>query len=153
MVTHWFVVASQKTVKILEEGKSKGRSSGRKKFKLIKSLDNPLGRLRNRELIRKQAGRGTRSMGSAGSHHHSETKRHDPHEQAAIQFARELVRYLEIERQHKKFKSLTIVAEPHFLGKIKAEMGAKLTQTIESWIQKDLLKTPQNELTEFLLPN
>jgi protein required for attachment to host cells len=142
---HWFVVASQKTVRIFTE------VSERNRLKQLQEFDNPLGRERNRALVRKQAGLGVKSAGQ-GSVHYSEKKRHDPHEEAAVQFAKKVCNFLESEFQNKKFKSLTIVAEPHFIGKLRTMMKPALQKFVTEWIKKDLLKTPYKELVCFLLP-
>jgi protein required for attachment to host cells len=144
---HWFIVASQKEVRIFI------KASDRKRIELIKTLTNPLGTVKKSDLIKKEAGRGTKSIGRhMGSTHYSETKRHDPHEQAEIQFAKEIVQFLESEQLKNTFESLTVVAEPHFLGKLKAEMNDKLEQSVTNWIKKDLQKTPPNDLADFLVP-
>ena len=70
MLAHWFIVASQKTVTIFTE------VSDRNRLQQIKVFDNPLGRERNRNLIKKQAGHGTKSIGRIGSVYYSEVKRH-----------------------------------------------------------------------------
>lgn len=144
---HWFAVASQKEVRIFI------RASDRSRIELIKTLTNPLGTVKKRDLIRKEAGRGAKSVGGhLGSTHYTEGKRHDPHEEAEIQFAKEIAQFLESERLKNSFSSLTVVAEPHFLGKIKAEMNDKLQESVTDWIKKDLQKTPQHELAGFILP-
>jgi len=129
------------------------KSSDTKRIQLVRTLTNPLGLVKKRELIKKEAGRGTKSIGiHMGSTHYSEGKRHDPHEESEIQFAKEIVHFLEIEKGKNSFSSLTVVAEPHFLGKVKAEMNNKLQSIVSDWIKKDLQKTPQRELADFLLP-
>ncbi len=147
MVTHWFVVASQKTVKVFTEVPERSR------LKLLSTLDNPLGRERTRALIRKQAGMGVKSMGRTGFVRYSQTKRHDPHEEAAIQFSKEIAKFLKKQSQEKNFTSLTIVAEPHFLGKMKSSMEPSLQKMVVKWVKKDLEKTPKSQLPKFLLPN
>ncbi len=143
---HWFVVASQKEARIFI------KTLERKRLKLLNSLVNPLGTEKRRALIRKQAGHGVKSVGHLGSVSYSLPKRHDPHEDALDQFARKLAQFLESEKLKKNFESLTIVAAPHLLGKIKAEMRADLRASVTKWIKKDLQKTPQKALVGFLLP-
>lgn len=143
---HWYIVANQKEVRIFV------KESERQQLKLLKILTNPLGREKRRALIRKQAGRGVRSVGHLGSVHYSEPKRRDPHEVAVIQFAREVAQFLEKEKLKKSFKSLTVVAEPHLLGKLRTEMIGSLKASVSSWITKDLQKTPRRELVKMLLP-
>ena len=144
---HWYVVASQKEARIFV------KTSERQQLKLLKVLTNPLGGIKRRDLIRKQAGRGVKSIGHLGSVHYSQPKRHDPHEEAVIQFSKEVAQFLQSEKLRKKFDSLTIVAEPHLLGKLRTEMKPNLQSVVIDWIKKDLQKTPKKELIDFLLPN
>lgn len=146
MLEHWFIVVNQKMAKVFTEVSAANR------LKQIEVLDNPLGRERNRNLVKKQAGSGVKSVGR-GAVHYSRTKRHDPHEEASLQFASKIAQYLEKEWKKKSFKTLTVVAEPHFLGKIKAAMDPKLKQLVLKWVGKDLQKTPQKRLAQFLLPS
>lgn len=143
---HWFVVASQKEARIFI------KTSNRRQLKLLRTLTNPLGTEKKRALIRKDAGRGIKSIGRVGFVGYSLPKRRDPHEEAVHQFAKEVSQTLEREKIKKHFESLTIVAEPRFLGKIRAEMGTDLQSVVSDWIKKDLQKTPQKELIECLLP-
>ena len=145
MFGHWFVVASQKTVYIFSEAGTGGE------LRLVKELDNPLGRERNRALIRKEAGRGIKTSGRVGAVHYSERKRHDPHEEAAVQFAKKTVEFLESEERRGSFKSLTVAAEPRFLGKIKAAMRPETEKLVVEWLRKDLLKVPKADLARRLL--
>lgn len=143
---HWFVVASQKEARVFI------KTSDRKQLRLLKSLTNPLGTVKRRELIRKKAGRGVKSIGRVGAVSYSNLKRNDPHDEAIIQFAKEISHFLESEKLKKNFDSLTVVAEPHLLGKIRTEMRDGLQSTVTDWIKKDLQKTPKKALTDFLLP-
>lgn len=78
---HWFVVTGQTAMKIYQQA---GTS---RQLELLMDIDNPLGRARNRELIKKKAGIGVKYVGHA-SVRHSETKRHDPHEEVISKFAK-----------------------------------------------------------------
>lgn len=145
MFGHWFVVASQKTVKIFTEVPSRNR------LKEVKNFDNPLGRERVSGLAHKEAGRGVKSVG-LGVVRYSERKRRNPHEEAAIQFAREVSQFLASELQKKKYESLTVVAEPHFIGKLKAAMSPEVRTLVEEWKKKNLLKLSDKELSSIILP-
>lgn len=144
MSGHWFVIASQNTVKIFTE------ISANKKLEQFQEFNNTLGRVRNRVLVRKQAGHGVKSVGR-GSVHYSEKKRLDPHEKVAFHFAKEVTGFLAKEYQQKKFRSLTVFAEPHFLGKLKTNLKRNIPTSAIDWIKKDLLKTPKKELRQSLL--
>jgi protein required for attachment to host cells len=140
----WFVVANQREAKIFVEIPQDG------KLKILKTLTNPLGFEKKRGLIRKEAGRGVKSIGRASSVHYTERKRHDPHEEAVIQFAKELCQFLQSEKLKNSFESMAVVAEPHFIGIIKAEMKVSLKKSVTNWIKKDLLKMPQEKLNSIL---
>lgn len=142
---HWYIVASQKEAKILVP------TSNRQKLTVLNTLPNKLGAVKKRELIRKKAGRGVKSIGRVGTVRYSQPKRHDPHEVAIVQFARELAAFLEAERHKRSFESLTVVAEPHLLGRVRAEMSANLSNTVTHWIKRDLQKSPERVVSDFLL--
>ncbi len=72
-------------------------------------------------------------------------------EASLIPFAKDLVHYLDREYQLKHFKTLTIAAEPHFLGKIREVMKPQLEKLVVHWIRKDLQKIPQIELPMHIL--
>lgn len=109
MFSHWFVITSQKTVKIFTETKK------RNKLELLRTFENPI-----------------------------------PEEATAIPFAKEISNYLEHEYRLKSFKSLTIAAEPHFLGKIKEVMKPEIQKLVVNWLKKDLLKIPLDKLAMHL---
>lgn len=143
---HWFVVASQKEARVFV-----GMSDD-ENLRLLQSLTNPLGAEKRRDLIKKKAGRGVKSIGRLASINYSTPQRSDPHEDAILQFSRQLARFLESEKHKKNFESLTIVAEPHLLGKIRTQMSDHLKHSVTNWIKKDLQKTPQKDLANYLLP-
>lgn len=145
-LVHWFVVISQKETRIFI------KTFDGKHLRVLKSLTNPLGEVKRRELIRKQAGRGVKSIGRVGSVSYSQPKRHDPHDEAIIQFAKAVCHFLKSEKLKKNFDSLTVVAEPYLLGKIKVEMSKHVLSSVTKWIKKDLQKLPQKKLADFLLP-
>lgn len=142
---HWIVVASQKEARIFRKSSSTGR------LILVTTFENPLGGERRRNLIRKEAGRGVKSFGRVGAVTYSQTKRNDPVDEAVKQFARDLSRFLDAERLKKSFESMTMVAEPRLLGKIRAEMSSDLLHSVSRWMRKDLQKTPRLELQQMLL--
>ncbi len=146
MLGHWFIVASQNSMRVFTE------VSGKKKFKLINTVENPLGRVRNRNLINRQAGMAIKTFGSTGAVRYLKTKEFDPHDAAATEFAQKIVKLLERSRQKKDFETLTIVAEPGFLGKIRSAMGPQLKNHVVKWVKKDLQKTPIIEIPKLLLP-
>lgn len=142
---HWIVVTSQKEARVFTT------SDRRRRLKLLKTFKNPLAGEKRRDLIRKEAGRGVKSFGRVGAVSYSQTKRRDPVDEAARQFARELSRFLDADRLKGNFESLTVVAEARLLGKIRSEMSRDLAHSVQRWLRKDLQKTPQRQLGEMLL--
>lgn len=71
-------------------------------------------------------------------------------EASSIGFAKQLIRFLNKEHQIKNFSSLTIAAEPRFLGKIRTQIKSPIKNTVKNWIQKDLIKIPLKQLVDHL---
>ena len=145
MATHWFVVANQKQAKIFIENRETHH------LQFFQSLKNPLGDETRRSLIRKESGQGLKSVGTRSAVRYTEGKRHDPVEMASLQFARSICDYLRGEKMKNSFLSLTMIAEPHFMGKLRAQMPSALQEHVVDWVNKDLLKTPQDKLSQMLL--
>ncbi len=143
---HWFLVASQKEVRIFTEVKE------RNCIKQIAKLENPLGRERNRALVKKEAGTGIKTIGRTGIVQYSQKKRNEPHEEASLQFARVIAKFLKKEHLKKNFLTLSVIAEPHFIGKIKSAMKVEEKKCVTDWIKKDLQKTPKLKLQNILVP-
>lgn len=141
---HWIVVSNQKEAKIFV------KTNERQRLKLLEVLVNPLSGEKRSALIRKQAGRGVKSIGRICSISYSEPKRHDPLEEASIQFAKQFADFLQKEKFKNRFSSVTIVAEPRFLGKLRSVMSSKLKASVVEWIRKDLQKTPKAMLADSL---
>lgn len=69
-----------------------------------------------------------------------------PEEASALSFAKELANYLDKEYQAKNFQSLSIAAEPHFMGKIRESLNPRISELVLHWIKKDLQKVPMYQL-------
>ena len=143
---NWYVVVSQKEARIFI------RSPERRSLVLIDSIKNPLGKVKRRALVHKPAGRGVKTLGRTGVVSYSQTKRHDPHEEASKQFAKSISKYLRAQKLKKKFDALTVVVEPRFLGKLRTEMSESLLRSVKLWIRKDFQKTPKRQIVDALLP-
>jgi len=140
MFGHWYVIAGRAQARFFTETESRDR------LKLVGTLKNPLAQARRRDLLRKQEGLSFRSSGRTGTFRSARPLRSDPLEEAASQFAREITKFLDQERKKKKFESLTIAAEPKFMGKIRAHMKAPTERRVLKWLRKDLDKQSIHEL-------
>ena len=69
-----------------------------------------------------------------------------PEEASALSFAKKLANYLNKEYQAKNFQSLSIAAEPHFIGKIREVLKPQISKLVQHWIKKDLQKIPMYQL-------
>lgn len=143
---HWFVVISQKEARVFR------KDPARRQLQLLDSLKNPLGGVKRSALVKKEAGRGLKSMGRTGAVGYSQRKRHDPREDASQQFARKIFKYLRARKLKNKFETLTVVVEPKLLGKIRGEMDDSIQNSVTSWIRKDFQKTPKRDIKNALLP-
>ncbi|HEV8378548.1 MAG TPA: host attachment protein, partial [Tepidisphaeraceae bacterium] len=68
----------------------------------------------------------------------------------AIEFARVLDDYLRHAAQQEKFDSLVLVAPPHFLGLLRAELNPALASLISTTVPKDLLYMDQATIRQHL---
>lgn len=142
---HWYVIAGRDQVKVLSEMKAPNR------FRMVKTITNSLGRLRNQDLKHPERGQTGRRLGGKGPLTYVGLESTDPHEDAAIQFARQIGQYLESELNMEGFYGLTVIAEPKFLGMLRRQMSGRLKQTVEEWVAKDLQKLSLKDLEGVLL--
>jgi protein required for attachment to host cells len=120
MFAHWYVVANQEIAKILvDDGEHQD-------LQVLHTLENP---------------RGPEDQPSV-------LPNPQPHDVTATLFAKEIAGFLQNEKLSNHFVSLTIVAEPRFLGKLRHELNPHLLPSVTHWVGKDLHKTPIHELPE-----
>ena len=111
---------------------------------LLNILENSLGREKNRALTTDKPGAArSRFSGAFGMHSLSGEK--NPHEDAAVQFAKRLGHYLNKEEHTNKFDDLLIAAEPKMMGRIRAALGFKLSERVK-WFKKDLCHLTADEI-------
>jgi protein required for attachment to host cells len=146
MLVHWYVIGNQLELKVFTESSQRGT------LKLVKAFKNSLGKEKKSALIRNTAGMGMVSGGRTGrgAHRYMQTQRTDPREEAALQFCREVGEYLNKMGKEKEYSSLTVVAEPKFLGKLRASMSAGTEKKVSTWLKKDLCKLRQSQLPKVL---
>ena len=146
MPKNWTVVVNRTKAKIFVDqvGPVNRPVKG---LKLIEELKNPLGRERNKALQNSKPSMG-RSPTSVGPH--SMTGEKNPHEDAAVEFAKKVCLHLEKNQYNKNFEGLVLVAEPHFMGLLKKKMKKKLRDSVVQWVNKDLSKTPMKEILSHL---
>ena len=82
---------------------------------------------------------GSQAGGATGSHH-SVGGKTDPKEYEAVEFARDLCKYLEAAHNAQKFRQLIVVASPGFLGHLRKEMSSNVAKVVTLEIDKDIVE-------------
>ncbi|MGI2037306.1 host attachment protein [Shewanella frigidimarina] len=103
----------------------------------IKSMIHPEARQHEQKLTSDLPGR---QAGGAINSHHSVGGKTEPKKNEAVEFAREICRYLEAEYNAHKFSQLIVVAAPHFLGNLRKEMSSNVAKVVTLEIDKDIVK-------------
>ena len=139
----WIVVASAREARILE------KTAGNKLHQ-IKIIRNPLGREHNRAMTTDKPGM-NRGKSFSGSELHAMAKENSPHEDALQAFAKQLVEALCHDANEKNVMQLTLIAEPHLLGKLRLLMGKKEIRGLDlKWINKDLQNLSIEDISHHL---
>lgn len=139
MAKKWIVVASRVRARIYKE----------KPFKNVATLDNPIGREKNKELTKDQPGISKVNFTRSANAHHSLGSEYNPHDDAANEFAKTIGRYLAKKHSLHHFKEALIIAEPKMMGKIKSELEDRVKDRCE-WITKDYDNLSDHELGTLL---
>lgn len=143
---NWVVVFNRTEAKIYQH------TAANKPLTLVRRLENPLGREKNRAMTTDKPGRELTRFGSTKIGH-SLNSELDPHEDAAIQFMRTLASSLELDRAKGSFERLTLVADPHMTGLLKAALDKTTSKVVDKCILKNLSKMPEHEIVHIMKPN
>lgn len=139
----WVTVLSQSQMKIFLRDFETGELT------YLKTVRNDLGRVRSRFLGRHD--RGTVAEGGRqGSHHHTLDAGESSHDVAVDAFAKRVAKYLESEKNKDSFSSVTVIAEPKFLGRVRKSMSNEALKTVARWIPKDLEKAPTGQIEDIV---
>lgn len=140
---NWVVVLNRIEMKIYRQ------YSAVKPLIFVKSIENSLGREKNRALTTDKPGSDRMNIKGA-VHSHSLTRERDPHEEAAAQFARQLARELSTARKNGSYDKLILVAEPHMAGLLKKSLDKTTMNCVSDSVLKYHSKTPEHELIHLL---
>jgi len=130
-MTTWVVVASTARARVFELPKNHARATE------IADFVNPEGRMADRDVLSDKPGR---SFDSVGGQRHSLGKSVDPKQQQARRFAKKVVEFVQEGLRTNRFSDACVVAEPHFLGLLREQMGTALSRTIVEEVSKDLTR-------------
>jgi protein required for attachment to host cells len=135
----WLVIAQRTGAKFFQN-LGPGRN-----FKLVQELSFPKGRAQNREID-------TDRSGMIASKQNPEQHPFDPEEKAHQHlgevFSKQIADLLEKERGRSTFDQVVLIAEPKFLGMIKAQLSQSTLKTLLATIGKELDERQENHLLE-----
>ena len=137
----WILVTHRAGARIFEND---GPGTG---LKPVEVIAHPEGRLENRALGSDTPGR---SFDSHGANRHALGKEHDPAETVAQEFARALATRLDAGRTKHAYGKLVLVAEPRFLGMLRAALSSQTAALVSATLDRDLGGTADHDLPSHL---
>ena len=141
MAKTWILVAHRGGARLFEHH---GREQD---VALLQALDHPAGKLKNRDIGSDKHGR---SFDSRGEGRHAYSSEESPTAHIAEQFARQLAAQLEDGRVHGRYDRLVLVAEPRFLGMLRAELTPPTAALVAAELDKDLDDIEARDLPKHL---
>ncbi len=141
MTTTWILVAHRSGARLFE---SSGPGKG---MQLVEDIPHPEGRLKNHEINADKPGR---AFDKVGGGRHSMSKEHEPTEQLSMRFAKSLGDRLDRGRIENRYGNLVLVAEPRFLGELRATLAAPTAALVSATLDKDLIGVENRDLPAHL---
>ena len=125
----WILVAHRGGARLLE---NKGPGKG---LNLLHDIPHPEGRLKNKDIGADKPGR---SIDSHGPGRHSLSSEQEPTAHVTEQFAKQLSTMLDDGRHQQRYGKLVLVAEPRFLGSLRAALSTPTAALVMATVGKDL---------------
>ena len=141
MTTTWILSANRSSASLFESdwpGKSMRR---------IQDIPHPQGTMQNQDIDTDKPGR---VFDSFGEGRHSTSPKQEPTEHIAQQFALELAEMLNKGRLTNAYDKLVLIAEPKFLGVLRAALDKNTESLVIQTVNKELLDVKEDELSEYL---
>ena len=141
MTTTWILSANRSNASLFESdwpGKSMRR---------LQDISHPKGRLQNKDINTDKPGRSFDSMGQG---RHSMGSDQDPIDHVAQQYASELAELLNKGRLSNAYEKLVLIAEPKFLGILRAALDKNTALLVVKSINKELLDVKEEDLEKYL---
>lgn len=131
----WVITANSSEVRIfLKEGH---------KLTEIHTLIHPESRMHPRDLVSDAPGR---TFNSTSSTRHAVSSPVSVKRQESINFAHEVVNYIEAARKANKIESLYIAASPSFLGLLREYLQPPTLNLVQRELDKDLTQIPIEDI-------
>ncbi len=141
MDTTWILVADRAGARLFEQ---QGRG---KLLTLLRDLPHPEGKLKNRDIDADKHGRSFDSMGQG---RHAMSTEQAPTDRVAERFAKELAQMLDQGRMQNAYGRLVLVADPVFLGMLRAALPEPLAGKVAATVNKDLTHVNERDLLDHL---
>jgi protein required for attachment to host cells len=140
MNTTWILVAHRSGAKLFEK-------QG-KELNLLREISHEAGRLQDHELSADRPGRVFDRQGAGRHAVGGENK--DAVERETKRFVRELGDVLEEGRVHRRYANLVLVAEPRFLGELRAAVTPETQALISATRSRDLAPMESSAVKDYL---
>lgn len=137
----WILVAHRGGARIFE---NKGHGKG---LNLLQDIPHPQGRLKNKDIGADKPGR---SFDRQGQGRHSLASEQEPTAHVAEQFAKQLSSMLDDGRNHQRYGKLVLVAEPRFLGNLRAALSPPTAALVTAAVDKDLGGVEAHNMPKYL---
>ena len=141
MTTTWILSANRSSASLFESdwpGKSMRR---------LQDIPHPQGRMQNKDIDTDKPGR---VFDSFGEGRHSTSPKQEPTEHIAQQFALDLAEMLNKGRLTNAYDKLVLIAEPKFLGVLRAALDKNTESLVSQTVNKELLDIKEQDLAEYL---
>ena len=141
MTTTWILSANRSSASLFESdwpGKSMRR---------LQDIPHPQGRMQNKDIDTDKPGR---VFDSFGEGRHSTSPKQEPTEHIAQQFALELAEMLNKGRLTNAYDKLVLIAEPKFLGVLRAALDKNTELLITQTVNKNLVDIKEEGLAVYL---
>jgi protein required for attachment to host cells len=112
-------------------------------LRVLQAFAHPDGRLQDHALGTDQPGRSFDRMGPG---RHAQQPAHSPSENVTDTFVRALAGALEARRTAHEFDDLVLVADPKFLGRLRAELSSDTLRLISVTIDKDFANLSDHDV-------
>jgi protein required for attachment to host cells len=113
----------------------------------LETMNNPEGRLHDRDITSDLPGKVNGASGSGGHAYEDQT---DPKEHLANSFARRIAKYLEEGRNTRRFEQLLVVSAPSFLGELRGQFSSQLSKLVCFELAKNLTTHSNEEIRRHL---
>ena len=141
MTTTWILSANRSSASLFESNWPGNL------MRRIQDVNHPQGRMQNREINTDKPGRIFDSFGQA---RHSTSQKQEPTEHIAQQFALNLAELLHKGRLTHAYDRLILIAEPKFLGVLRAALDKNTTSLIIQTVNKELVDVKEADLAKHL---